>query len=181
MTINATIEIQLSKTKLFLMAIGSIVFVVLGFWFIIFRPAILSFNKANSAPIDLVVGIAAILFFGLCFAYIVKKLSDNNLGLIIDNEGITDNSSGVAVGLIPWTDIDSITTETVANQNFLMINVKNPQEYIGKQTGLIKRKAMEINYRTYGSPISISANSLKCNFNDLYQMINDRFQSAKTK
>jgi len=178
MTVDKQIEVPISKNKLILMILGSIIFIALGFWLIIVRPPVLFFNKADSAPIDLIVGIAGILFFGLCFVYIAKKLADNNPGLIINSDGITDNSSGVSAGLIPWKDINEITKETIANQDFLVIKVKNPEEYINRQTGLIKRKAMEMNYKSFGSPINISSNGLKCNFNELYQIINNSLHSS---
>ena len=177
MSVDKQIEIPISKNKLILMILGSIIFVALSFWLIIVRPPVLYFNKADSAPIDIIVSIAGILFFGLCLIFIAKKLSDNNPGLVINGDGITDNSSGISAGLIPWKDINEITKETIANQDFLVIKVNNPEEYINRQTGLIKRKAMEMNYRSFGSPINISANGLKCNLSELYMIINNRFNS----
>jgi hypothetical protein len=172
------IEIPLSKNKLTLMLIGSLVFVTAGLWFVISPPAISNPIIGNPTLI-LTVGIASILFFGLCAVYLAKKLPDKTPGLIINDKGITDNSGGVSVGLIPWTDIKAITIETAANQKFLMVKVKNPDEYINGQKGFIKKKAMQMNYNTYGSPISISANGLKCNFDELYRTLQDKFNINK--
>jgi len=172
------IEIPLSKNKLTLMLIGSFAFVAAGLWFVI-KPPTISNPIIGNPTLILTVGIAAILFFGLCAFYVAKKLPDKTPGLIINDKGVTDNSGGVSVGLIPWSDIKAITLETAANQRFLMVIVKNPDEYIDRQKGFIKKKAMQMNYNTYGSPISISANGLKCNFDELYTTLQDKFNNNK--
>ena len=175
---SGQIEIPLSKNKLILMFLGSLIFVALGLWFVI-KPPTISNRFLNNPTLILTVGIAAILFFGLCTIFLAKKLPDRTPGLIINDLGITDNSSGVSAGLILWSDIVAITVENVANQRFIMVIVKNPYDYINRQTGFIKRKAMEINYKSYGSPISISANGLKSNFVELYKIILDKYNDSK--
>lgn len=173
------IEIPLSKNKLTLMLIGSLVFVATGLWSVI-KPPTISNSIIGNSTLVLTVGIAAILFFGLCVVFIAKKLSDKTPGLIINNQGITDNSNAVPIGLIPWDDINGISMTNVANQKFLMLIVKNPDEYINRQRGFIKKKAMQMNFNSYGSPISISANELKCNFDELFKTLQDKFNDVKT-
>ncbi len=172
------IEIPLSKNKLTLMLIGSFVFIAAGIWFVI-KPPTINNPIIGNPKLILSVGISSILFFGLCAFYLGKKLTDKTPGLIINKIGLTDNSGGLSVGMIPWNDIKAITIETAANQRFLMIKVKNPDEYIEKQKGLVKKKAMQMNNNYYGSPISISANGLKCNFDELYKTIKDKFDNHK--
>jgi len=180
MTKIEQIEIPLSKLKLSLMLAGSIAFVALGAWFIM-KPKEISMQGVHASPVQIfIVGIVSILFFGLCTTFIFKKIIDNTPGLVINNNGINDNSGGTSVGLILWKDIKEIKELTVANQNFIMIIVNNPDEYINKENSFIKRKTMEINYKTYQSPISISANGLKCNFDELYKIIVDAFKANNT-
>jgi len=128
-----------------------------------------------------VIGVIAILFFGICAVFISRKILDNKPGLVIDNLGINDNSSGTSAGFIPWKDIEAIKKITIVNQDMIMILVSNPEEYINKQTGFIAKKAMEMNYKSFGSPIFLSANSLKCNFDDLYNKITIRFHNQNAR
>jgi len=179
MTTADQIEIPLSKGKLTMMLLGSIAFVAIGLWFVISPPTIQNGLFSNPTLI-LVVGIASILFFGLCAFMILKKLQDNKFGLIVDKTGITDNASGISAGHIPWSDIKEITTSQVMNQKFLMILVSNPNDYIDRQTNVIKRKGAELNYQNYGSPISISTNSLKCNFDELKNILQTQLDKNKT-
>jgi hypothetical protein len=53
---------------------------------------------------------------------------------------VFDNTSAVSAGLVPWTDVLEIRETKVANQTFINLVVKNPQEYINKQKNGIKRK-----------------------------------------
>ncbi len=60
------------------------------------------------------------------------------------------------------------------SQKFLMLIVKNPEEYLNRVKSPIKRNTMKMNYKTYGSPISISANSLETDFDTLHNLINEK-------
>ncbi|MDO3626352.1 STM3941 family protein [Mucilaginibacter sp. BT774] len=175
------IEIPLSKNKLALLLIGSTAFVLAGIWFIT-NPKSLSTEYNHKSPeLVFAFGVASILFFGLCAFLILRKMFDNKPGLIINDSGINDNSSGTSVGFIPWKDIEAVRKSVVVNQSMIMVVVNNPEEYINKQTRLITKKAMQINYKSFGSPIFISANGLKCDFNELYDSINSRFHTQNAK
>ena len=172
------IEIPLSKQKLYLMLFGSIIFVCIGIW-LVTNPPKSNHPIFGNPMIILISGISAITFFGFIAFTLIKKLPDNKPGLIINSEGIIDNSSGVSAGIVSWKDIIEITTSNVMNQKFIMFIVKNPEEYINRQNGVIKRKAMEMKYKSYGSPISISANTLNTNFEELYKLLQRKFKENK--
>jgi len=168
------LEIPLNKKRMTLMLLGSLAFVAMGCWFIVRPPAIENAILANPVVIR-VTGFLSVLFFGLCAVTLVRKLPDSRPGLIINDQGITDNSSGVSAGLVLWEDVLEIKMTAVYKNKFIMIMVRNPEEYINRQTNLIKRKAMVLNHSSYGSPISISANGLNTNFEELYGIIRQQF------
>ncbi|MDB5121223.1 MAG: hypothetical protein JWN56_2441 [Sphingobacteriales bacterium] len=179
MTKTKQIEIPLSKIKLTLMLFGSIAFVAGGIWMIASPNGFTTSYRTYNPIWVFVVGLASVIFFGLCLIYIAKKLADGAPGLIINDQGINDNSSGVSAGLILWSDIKEIRMTEVVNQKFLMLIVFNPDQYISRQSSFIKRKAMEINYKSYGSPISISANGLKTSFDELFLLLQSEFNYRK--
>lgn len=170
------IEIPLSKKKLVLMLAGSIGFVAAGIWFLLNPPKINNALFGNPTFI-LVISIAGILFFGLIAVYIIRKLPDNKPGLIIDQLGITDNSGGLSAGQILWTDIENISVFEINRQKLILLQVKNPEDYINRQSSAFKRKLMQINFNSYGSPVSISANSLQIGFNELLSILTDQFNA----
>ncbi len=158
--------------------LGAIMFVGLGLWFLINPPKIGNPIVGNPTAI-FIVGLVSIIFFGFVAVTILRKFSDKTAGLIINREGITDNSSGVSAGFIPWTDIDEIKVSQVMNQKFLMLIVRNPQDYLDKVTNAMKRNAMKMNNKTYGSPISISSNALRTNFDDLHKLLVEKLNEYK--
>lgn len=101
------IEIPLSKQKMYLMLFASIIFVVIGTWLVV-NPPKSSHPILGNPMVILISGISAIIFFGYTTFILFKKLPDNKPGLIINSEGIIDNSSGVSAGIILWTDIIEI-------------------------------------------------------------------------
>lgn len=171
------IEIPLSKSKMVMMLIGATTFVAIGLWFVIAPPEIK--NSYWGDPTKMViVGYASILLFGFCAIFFVRKLPDAKPGLIIDSTGLTDNSGALAAGQILWADIVNVTVLEMHKQRLLMLEVKNPQEYIDRQNSLLKRKGMQLNYKMYGTPISITANALKMGFQELYSLVTQKFQEA---
>lgn len=138
---------------------GAVLFVLLGFWLIAKRHEI---TRPIDSPLFIsVIGVIAILFFGFIGIVAFRKITTQSDGLIISSKGITDNSSAISAGFIPWEDITAVTETAVANQNFVNIVLKDPEAFIASQKSAFKRKAMTANYRSFGSAVAISANSLK--------------------
>ena len=172
------IEISLSKMKLTLMVIGSLLFVVIGILFVI-NPEKYTTPIMRNPTVIFISGLASILFFSLCFVFIAKKLGDNSLGLIISDKGIFDNSSGLSAGQILWSDIENISVIKIHRQRLIMLQVTNPQEYIDKQTSSFKRKMMQLNFKIYGTPLSITSNGLKISFDELLSTLTDKLNAAQ--
>jgi hypothetical protein len=154
-------------------------FVAIGVWFVI-APTQIE-NSYWGPPIKIAIaGYASIIFFGFCAVILISKLPDKKPGLIIDDTGLTDNSSGLSAGHILWTDIKNIYVLEIHKQRLLMLEVSNPQDYIDRQNNLFKRKGMALNYRMYGTPLSITANGLKIPFQELLVLVTERFLETRT-
>lgn len=172
------IEIPLDKSKIILMLIGSLAFVAIGLWFVIAPPKIDNPFWGNPTKLA-IIGYAAIIFFGLVAFVLIRKLSDTEPGLIIDDAGLYDNSSGLSAGHILWTDIENISVFQMQKQKLLMVKVKNPQDYIDRQTNFFKRKSMELNLRMYATPVSIATNGLKIPFTELLDLVTQKLQETR--
>ena len=174
------IEIPISKSKITLLLVAALIFVGLGLWFVIAPPRSGNAFWNNQTKVT-IIGYASIIFFGICAVYSIYKLSDNKPGLIIDHLGILDNSSGMPAGPILWSDIEDISVIELYRQKLLMIKVKNPEDYINRQTGLLKRKSMLLNNKLYGAPVSLSANGLKISFDELLHLITTNLNEVKER
>ena len=168
------IEIKLSKVKLILMFLGSILFITGGILFIR-NPIEYESFIMKSPTIIFIAGCLSILFFGVVGFFIFKKILDKRPGLVISDEGITEYAMYVSAGFIPWEDIIKIKETKVVNQKFITIVVKNPQVYIDRQKSAFKKKIMQTNYNAYGTAIGISTNGLKIGYNELKSILEKKF------
>ena len=170
MNTQDAIVIPISKTKIFLLFFGSLFFVILGIWFVTSPPEIRHPVLGNRTLI-FIAGLSSLLLFGIMTILYAIKLFQKAPGLIIDQTGITDNASGISAGLIRWEDLEKIAVMELRKQKLLMLYVHNPQYYIERQRNGIKRKIMQINYRSFATPISISTNGLRCKFDELHRIL----------
>jgi hypothetical protein len=174
-----TVVIKFSTLKSILLLLGCVLFVIAGISFVLSPRTFVSIFVHNPI-IVCVVGCIGILFFGFIGFLYLKKLIKNEPALIISAEGITDNSGGVSAGFIPWSDIIAVKEQVVANQRFLNLIIKNPQEYIDKQTSSFKRKIMQKNHDIFGTGIGISTNALKISHKELKQILKERLFESRS-
>jgi hypothetical protein len=126
--------------------------------------------------------IILILFFGpIGMYFLIKKLNDKRPGLIINETGIYDGLSGVAAGQVLWGDIIEVKITSVFNEKFLLLIVKNPEDYIRRETNMVKRKVMQINHNRNGSPITIPASLIDFKLTDLKITIENRLNKFKNQ
>lgn len=86
------IEIRLSKKKLILLLLTGVGFVICSILFIINPSHFVSFI-IRSEKIIFLIGITGIIVFGIASIFLFIKLFDSKPGLIINKEGIIDNTN----------------------------------------------------------------------------------------
>ena len=183
MTENNRIEIPLSKAKLTKFLVLSIIFTIAGLWMIISNPQT-SNPVFNNTIIKIVAAYGATVMGGLGIYFYTKKLFDKKPGLILSAEGVYENTTAFKFGLIPWTDISGIYERSVqasiaSKQHFVTVALFNSDKYISRTSNFLKRKLLEANTKSYGSPIHISANGLKINHKDLLKLAKEYFDKYK--
>lgn len=180
MTLTAPIEIKSSRKKLVFALITSIVFVAMGAWMLTAEP--LTDNSIfGNRTFLMVAGATCVAFFGLMAIILINRLNKPLKGLIITAEGIEDHSSVTAAGFVPWTDIRGIRDAKVFGQQFIVVVVHNPQEYIDRQGNFFKRKSAQSNFNLYGSPVIIAATSLTVKFEDLKRLLQEQHYQFKNR
>ncbi|UUF13223.1 MULTISPECIES: STM3941 family protein [Flavobacterium] len=174
-----SIEVFGSTGKLIKLLFFSILFLIVSLWILVYQPTVRN-AVVNNFIIKNVASILG-LFMGLFGIYFsTKKLFDKKPVVVIDAIGIIDNSSAVSLGRILWEDIDAIKEITVVNQKFIKIYLKNPEDYISKETNVIKRNMIKMNLKQSGSPVSISVNGLKISFNELKDILTQKFEEIQS-
>lgn len=178
MATEKAIEIPFNKSRLAISLLAVLYFFYLGVRLVRNSPGLADSHPAFS-KVMIVVGVVCMVI-GVIVAWIlVPELLNRRHGLIINREGITDNSSALAVGLIPWADILEIRVVRIVFEKTAMIIVRNPEDYLNRATSAWRRWAMQRNYRSYGSPISIASGYLKISKDELHQLLVDKLNENK--
>ena len=158
------ITISFNRIIVFLLFLGSVFFVYIGYGMILEDISFYNF-----------IGTIAIIFFGYGMIIIGIMLFDFSPGLIINSKGIFDNSSGIKAGMIFWNEITDITLSGTTRQKFITIHVVNPDKYLNS-SNMFKNIATRISNVIYGSPIHINSLPLDIGFDELHIMINEKFK-----
>jgi len=90
---------------------------------------------------------------------LIIKTAQNRPTFIIDNTGITDNSSVNGSGKIDWENIKNIEIRKGVNSDFLCIDLFDEQKILNKNN-LIKRFLMKSNKKKLGTICAIPEISL---------------------
>ena len=127
----------------------------------------------------IVVTTVVVVLFCWGIFIIGKSAFNKKIALIINEHGLVDNSSLWSVGDIPWSDIVEIKeANNELKQKLLVINVRNPNEYLHK-TGNAKSNTGDQLNRKYGSPIVIGVSGLKCDYAELKSALDAAFFDLK--
>jgi len=161
------IQIRFRKIKIIFTIIGSLLFVLIGVWFLIsFTELQISF----SLVLIKIAGVVSVLFFGTTMFYGIKKYFDKKPGLIINKHGIIDNSNGTSVGLIEWNDITKIRIIEIMRTKSILLDTDKPEKYIAKAKPF-QAKIMRANMKIYGTPLSIAPQTLQMPFDELNDLL----------
>ncbi|MBI1183445.1 hypothetical protein GC194_04205 [bacterium] len=172
---NTTLEYFVSKTKTkFLLAtcsliclIGLLVIFGLDEWTITFF----------EIPVNhTFLGSSLIIIFSTFIVLLIRNLNKKSPAIVITDKSIIDNSSMTSIGEIQIDDITELKTLNVSGQSLILIVVKNPDTYLNRIPNGWKKKVLENNFRTNGTPIVISSSGLNCSSRELYNAINERIK-----
>lgn len=165
---EAPYKIPFSKTKMYLLLLANLSFLLLSTWFLI-SPEVFS-GSATAFWVRLM-GIIGLVFFGITFFFGVRMITSGKLAIEITDEGIRDESSGVAVGLIRWEDIEDFGLYSIMGNEFVLVNVRNPEYYHERARGGIARYTMRQNEKMTGTPIQLNVKSVKLSSGKLLELL----------
>lgn len=164
------IEIYSSKKKSSLLLVGSIIFVILCLFVL-------------TADVNLykkVAGAVGLVFFGFGIYTSIRQLIKKKLMLVIDEQGINVNPEKSDEKIL-WQYIESFPIFYISGTKIILICVNNPQYWIDKETNTIRKKLMDFNYNNYGTPFSLSANSMQIKHTELVDLLNNCLEKYKVK
>ena len=168
-----TLSIPMSKRKVALIAVGAFVFSAGGIAMCV--GGLIWWPMGIEA---IGIGAAAAVFFGPIGVFATRRVLDPTPALLVDTEGIVDNSSAVASGRISWSEITAISTSEVVGQRFVNIHVADPSRFLS-DGNVVQRYFRRMNSKMVGTPISISPNAFPLGFDDLHSLLRRAFETYK--
>ena len=159
--------IPLSLSKQVRVSIYSLFFVAVNIWLLTLDAAsIAELQWFDSPTLVYAIGVLGLLLFGGLAVFNIRKLVNRRPGVVLSEAGLLDQSTGVSVGFIPWSDITGVDTYKSFNQRTLVVRVSDPQKYLTGGNALaryLRRSTMKL----CGSPVTITSAVLKIRYDDL--------------
>lgn len=115
---SAPVVLPLRRGRLLALLAQALLFVAAGACFA-WRvgPPALDFTRNTLRDEALrAIGLGAVGFFGLCAAAIARLLVRGRPGLVIDDEGLIDGTSGAAPGRVRWDEVAAVRVVRVPGQ-----------------------------------------------------------------
>lgn len=168
------IVIYPSKGKLVFLVLAAIAMVVIQILFIVYAEQLAMSETARRRPIGALlvqyVPYIGIPFFGACAIYGIYRLIKIKPSVVVNDEGIYDNSSAVSAGLIRWDEISNLIINRIALQKFVGI-IPRDTDAIMKRLPAWKRALMVGNKSMSDAPFNIPQNILPIPCEDLLAQI----------
>ena len=165
------IVVRAPRYKLFFYFVLSLIMVAGSAWLALF-PWVLF-------PVK-VVGLIGILFFGLCGGWILAKLFSKRISLVLDREGLLDNSSALPAGRIPWDQIARMGIMKVENQRFLGIDVRD-RTLLPSSASAFRKWAEDFNLAVSGYPLGIPSTTIDRTLEELHDLIARYWKDPKAR
>ena len=127
------------------------------------------------------VGIICIVFFGFTLKILIKKLFEKKPGLVIDNIGIIDNSTGLSARHIKWKNIIGFKKFNLLIIQFIAVIVDD--EYLNEYYNKYKwyKFIAKLDHKMAGSPFQIYTSVLKCKQKILFNILQEKLKKCKNE
>ena len=166
------VVIPLSKSKMVFLLLIACAFVALGWWMFAQDAAEIEAQRRFNSPLFVHgVGLFNMVCFGLVGALMLRKLFDPSPGLVVDDRGLTDNTSAFSAGFVPWSDITGFEVRQIQRQRVLYVRLKDPEKYIARFSP-IRRKLFRASERLGASPVTLTSSSMAIGFDEMVKLVN---------
>lgn len=114
------------------------------------------------------------LFFGAGFLFLLFRLLINRNLVIVDKNGITDNTNAIALGLIEWEDILDIRLNSVndVGGDFITLILADEEKYLNRVSPM-KKPMLLANIKMGFSIANISLSTTGVPIEEFYKKLID--------
>lgn len=166
-------KVPADKGKILLLLLGCIAFVAVSAWLL---------QKKGIAEDEVLfvkgAAVAGCLFAGVGVIVFTVGLFSSNLGLYITSKGIDFITPFNKTSFVAWNEISGFNIMQVKRTKLLLVMLKDPKEYLKRKSSLTRWMG-SANASIGGTPYSINSNMLKCNFDELTELMQTNFEKFK--
>ena len=119
---------------------------------------------------DFISALLGVALFGFCFLYLFKRRLSLKPEIVINSEGIVDNSNAFGAGMIKWEDIEGVSHCNYNGQSYLEIIPRDKKAFLQKQAP-ISRFIMRANSMIHGPLILIPVITLPMSVKEIESTI----------
>ncbi|MFI3116268.1 MAG: STM3941 family protein [Clostridia bacterium] len=120
------------------------------------------------------------LFMALCTCFLIKRAFKKKDILIVNSQGITDNSSMFSAGFIPWSDVEKVFVADIMGEKLIEVALKDEQSHFNKQSKFLQ-KTLLYNKSIGHEMVCITLNSTGIKPESIIEEIECIFSKYKTK
>ncbi|GGA81429.1 STM3941 family protein [Ornithinibacillus halotolerans] len=160
------IVIYAKKGKLVLYGILCILFVLVSGLLLVVGLG----DSSNDRWKLIIIGGIGFIFFGLCMIYWIKSMLKRKPAIILNNEGIIDQSTYIGAGLVKWSEIADVDFVNFGGQTYLGIYTIDPELIINRSTPF-KRFLNQMNKGLLATQVNIPIKILDCSLDELIDAI----------
>jgi hypothetical protein len=110
------------------------------------------------------------LFAGTGMVVLGSKLFDKRPGLVLNDEGIHRLGVFKFQPVIPWKHITHCSITSVKSTKILLVHVDNVEDALVRMNP-VSRAIQRMMLRQYGTPYSLTSNTLQCDMDELKRTI----------
>jgi hypothetical protein len=180
---DSTISIPKNRKKQILFFLLSLLFVFGSVYVLKLDSSFLQLSLIYKKVIAVTGGV----FFSMSAIVILLNILKTGPGLIVDENGITNNSNILSGYFVNWEDVKSMRIFMIrtrgSGQRYIGIKVKN-NEKIYAQINLFKRTLLKLNARFQESPVYITESALNQSLEETLRILEEKhelFKTSKTK
>lgn len=168
---NQTV-VDLSTSKNIKLLVFGCLGAAMGYWMFQMPDADIAQQRIFESP-HLVHGLGLFLIVTCVLSAIglVVKMSSDEPGVVLDDQGLTDNASFLSAGFIAWKDITGTEVREIGKgQATLYVLLKDSEKYIAA-CGPLKRLILKACKVLGPSPVSIPVVALEIDVNQLATLV----------
>lgn len=128
--------------------------------------------------------VAAVGAFIFYIAAMIFLKREKFVGFFISGDGLNDISTGNNYGVVYWKDVVKIrVADDMEHPKFkyIVLKVKDPQQYIDRESFTAKKRSLMLKYHYYGSPVCFSNRGLNCTFEELETCVRHYYENYKKR